>query len=82
MPSGATTKKPHGKIMTTATDLAEAKAARHKLLMGKSEVEVRTEAGTVKYNVADLPRLDAYIAKLEREVAGKKPRALNVVFTG
>lgn len=64
-----------------ATYLEEAKAARHKLLTGTARVEVRTEEGTVKYNVADLARLDDYISRLQREVNGSGRRhAVGAIF--
>jgi hypothetical protein len=66
--------------MSTQTDLDQAKAARHKLLTGTATVEVRTEEGTVKYNAADLVLLDAYIARLTREVSGQTSRAIGVRF--
>ena len=68
-------------MTTSATYLEEAKAARHKLLTGTARVEVRTEEGTVKYNVTDLTRLEEYISRLEREVNGSgRRRAVGAIF--
>ncbi|MEO0385054.1 MAG: gpW family head-tail joining protein [Pseudomonadota bacterium] len=65
----------------TATYLAEAKAALHKLLTGSAVVEVRTEAGTMRYNEADLEKLESYVSSLERDVAGKpRRRAVGALF--
>lgn len=66
--------------MSTQTYLDEAMAARHKLLTGTATVEVSTEEGSVKYNTADLALLNAYIARLSREVAGQTSRAIAVKF--
>jgi hypothetical protein len=66
--------------VTASTYLEEAKTARHKLLTGTAAVEVRTEEGSVKYNVADLALLEAYIARLERQTAGTKRNAIGFSF--
>ena len=67
--------------MTDSEYLALAKTARHNLLTGTATVEVRTEEGTVKYNLADLDRLEAYISRLERSVGGTRRRAMSATFT-
>lgn len=56
--------------MTLQTDLAEAEAARHKLLIGQS-VTVRGHGDRrIEYAPADLGKLDAYIADLRRQISG------------
>lgn len=67
--------------MTQAEMLAEAQAARHRLLTGEMEAEVRTADGeTVKYAATDIARLDAYIAGLEAAVAPERRRRSIPVF--
>lgn len=67
-------------MATTAELLAEARDARHKLLTGTAETEIRTADGeSVKYAAADVTRLDTYIAGLEAQL-GKRRRGIKVFF--
>lgn len=68
--------------MTAAQQLEDARAARHRLLTGQMEAEIRTADGeSVKYAAADLPRLDAYIAELEtRLYPARRPRSIKVIY--
>lgn len=66
--------------MTAAEKLQEALDARHRLLKGEMETEVRTADGeSVKYAATDLTRLDAYIAQLEAQL-GRRPRSVKVFY--
>ncbi|MCW5727240.1 gpW family head-tail joining protein [Parvibaculum sp.] len=57
-------------MATTAELLAEAQTARHRLLTGTLEAEIRTADGeSVKYAAADLGRLDSYIKQLQAKIA-------------
>lgn len=50
--------------------LAEARLARHKLLLGDLPNEIELQDGSrTKFNPASADRLDQYIADLERQVA-------------
>lgn len=51
--------------MSTETDLAEAKAAYHKLLTGKSVVSINVDGVQTQYAQADAGRLKLYIETLE-----------------
>lgn len=69
--------------MSDATDLAEAKAARHKLLTGKQIASFSVAGRTVTYTPANLAQLDAHIADLERAVgsgSGSSRRPFGVAF--
>jgi len=68
--------------MTKAEMLAEALDARHRLLKGELEAEIRTADGeSVKYAAADVTRLDAYIAELEAAVTpSRRPRSISVFY--
>lgn len=57
---------------TTADQLLEAKAALHALLTGQSVVEVRDSSGdSVRYTMARVADLRAYISELETRLAGE-----------
>ncbi|MBC7311133.1 MAG: hypothetical protein H5U11_01445, partial [Rhizobium sp.] len=62
--------------------LEEAKAARHRLLTGTHEEEIRTADGeSVKYAAADLDKLNGYIAGLEMQVSPtRRPRSIGIMF--
>lgn len=49
--------------------LLEAKTALHKLNTGKLEASVSYDGKSVSYSQADRSKLEAYIAKLEDEIA-------------
>ena len=68
--------------MTKAEMLAEALDARHRLLKGELEAEIRTADGeSVKYAAADVARLDSYIAELEAAVSPRRrPRSIPVFY--
>ncbi|HCX68967.1 gpW family head-tail joining protein [Parvibaculum sp.] len=68
--------------MTKAEMLAEAIEARHRLLKGDLEAEIRTADGeSVKYAAADVTRLDSYIAELEAAVTpSRRPRSIPVFY--
>jgi hypothetical protein len=53
------------------TYLAEAQAALHALRIGRQSVEVVADGLVVKYARASLPDLEAYIAQLEAQIAGR-----------
>lgn len=56
---------------TLAEQLAEARAAYHRLQIGELAVSFNDQNGEcVDYNRASAPRLAAYITELERQVAG------------
>ena len=69
-------------MATKAEMLAEALDARHRLLKGEMEAEIRTADGeSVKYAATDLARLDAYIAELEMQTTPKRrPRSIPVFY--
>lgn len=57
-------------MASTSDLLADAKTAYHSLLTGKQAVEFRDSNGeTVRYNVANISKLAAYIADLERQLS-------------
>jgi len=58
-------------LATLQARLAEAEAARHKLLLGDKEVSVAYGAGNmqVSYNRAEAASLNAYIAQLKAQIA-------------
>lgn len=67
-------------MATAAELLAEAQDARHRLLTGALEVEIRTADGeTVKYAATDATRLDAHIAHLEAKL-GRRMRSVKVFY--
>lgn len=56
-------------MATLQERLDEAEQAYHDLCIGKGVVELRDSNGeTVRYNIASLPRLTAYIAQLKGEL--------------
>lgn len=60
--------------LSAAQRLAEAKAALHRILLGKGVQSVTDQSGErVVYSTASVSRLRAYIAELEAEVAGSAP---------
>lgn len=60
-------------MATVQERLDEAEAAYHDLCIGKGVVELRDSNNeTVRYNVASLPRLAAYIAQLKTDL-GQSP---------
>lgn len=60
--------------------LAEARGARHQLLIGASTVSVSSGGKTVSYSQADLARLDLYIASLMSQLGLMRTRPIRVVF--
>lgn len=50
--------------------LLEAKTALHKLNTGKLEASVSYDGKSVSYSQADRGKLEAYITKLEQQIAG------------
>lgn len=67
-------------MATVAELLADARDARHRLLTGALEAEIRTADGeSVKYAAADATRLDAYIAGLEAQL-GNRRRSIPVFY--
>lgn len=59
-------------LETLNARLAEAEAARHKLLTGTRVVKVGEGPSSIEYNAAfagDLDRLNSYIASLKQEIA-------------
>ncbi|MEW6092291.1 MAG: gpW family head-tail joining protein [Pseudomonadota bacterium] len=67
-------------MATVAERLAEARDARHRLLTGEMEAEIRTADGeSVKYAQTDVTRLDSYIAELEVQL-GRRSRSIKVFF--
>lgn len=68
-------------MATLADQLAEARAAYHRLQIGELAVAFTDQSGErVEYTRASAPRLAAYIATLERQIAGQASPAL-VRFT-
>lgn len=62
-------------MLTAQERLAEALAARHELMIGKRISLIRRDGKSVEYSgVADIGRLDRYIAELQAEVGGKPMR--------
>lgn len=56
-------------MATLQERLDEAEAAYHDLAIGKSVVELRDSNNeTVRYNIASISRLAAYIADLKRQL--------------
>jgi hypothetical protein len=68
--------------MTAAERLQQARDARHRLLTGAMEAEIRTADGeSVKYASTDLARLDSYIAELEMLVSpSRRPRTIGIIY--
>jgi hypothetical protein len=56
--------------MSCETKLAEAKAALHQLMLGKSMVSLQYEGRRVQYTAASRTDLETYIKKLEAECGG------------
>ena len=55
---------------TLATYIAEAEVALHNLALGQVVVTTsNTDGGSVTYNQASMPRLKAYLADLEAQLA-------------
>lgn len=68
-------------MLNTAEQLAEARAAYHRLQVGAAIVSLHDQNGErVDYRPATAPRLAAYIATLERQLAGaaETPRVLRL----
>lgn len=59
--------------MPIAEQLAEARAAYHKLMLGEKLVTVRYADRTVSYNQTSVDKLRAYIAELEMKLNGRRP---------
>lgn len=58
--------------MTPAEQLAEARAAYHRLMIGEAAlVYVDQNGERVEYSRASAPKLAAYIRDLERQIAGQ-----------
>ena len=63
--------KPWGKRMTLAEQLADAKAAFHELVVGRSaRVFVDQNGERVEYTAANRADLQKYILELEAKIAG------------
>ena len=63
--------------MTLAEQLAEARAAYHRLQIGEAAVVLVDQNGErVEYRPATAPRLAAYIGDLERQIAGQSRPAV------
>lgn len=61
--------------MTLQEMLDDALAARHRLAMGMSVVEVSVADGhSTKFKAAELDRLEAYIAQLRADISGAPTR--------
>ena len=60
--------------MATTADLNEAKAALHKLRIGKSVVSVKKDGREIQYGPADEAKLAGYVSQLELAVSPDKPR--------
>ena len=54
--------------MTIQRQLAEAKAAYHKLMTGQSVVRIQRDGKTVEFRAADRSELRAYITELENQL--------------
>ena len=62
-------------LSTLRQRLVEAESALHRLMVGELEVTVSVGGyGATTYAHADINKLDAYIAKLKREIAVKEQR--------
>jgi hypothetical protein len=67
--------------MTVDERLVEAREALHQLQLGRTEIEIAYEGGTVKYAKPDIGKLKAYISELEGEKAGRPARgAIRIGF--
>lgn len=66
--------------MTLAEQLTEARAAYHRLQLGEAAVTFVDQNGErVEFRPASAPKLAAYIADLERQLAGRvRPATLKV----
>ena len=58
---------------TTQELLDEAKAARHKVVVGKARVSVGYGDTRVEYSAANLKELNRYIRGLEAQLRGRSP---------
>jgi len=64
-------------MATTVEQLAEARAAYHRLLIGEAAlVYVDQNGERIEYTRASAPRLAAYIVDLERQIAGQSRPAV------
>jgi hypothetical protein len=65
-------------MQTLEEQLAEARAAYHRLQIGEAAVSFTDQNGErVEYTRTTAPRLAAYIGELERQIAGgRKPPAV------
>ncbi len=66
--------------MATQQQLTEARDALHALMTGKAVVSVTFNGRTVQYSKAEISALESYIARLERELAGAKPRRNRITY--
>lgn len=55
-------------LATLQTQLAEAEAARHKLLIGTQEVQVGQADMRVEYAKSEIGQLEAYIVSLRSQI--------------
>lgn len=55
-------------LLTLQGWLLEAQTARHNLLIGKMTASLSVEGKSISYTQADLWKLDAYIAGLQRKI--------------
>lgn len=64
--------------------LAEARSARHALIVGSKTVSVEYDGRKVQYTMMSIAGLDAYIRRLEQQLASVtgigRRRALRVTF--
>lgn len=68
--------------LTTAQKLAEAKQARHEILTGKAVTRFIDQNGeSVQYQMANVGRLESYIAELEALLAPTAPYRGPLRFT-
>lgn len=65
--------------LTLSERLNEAEDALHLLMTGRAvTVFVDQNQERVEYNLANLPRLQAYIADLKRQIGDSTPRPMSV----
>ena len=72
---------PQVSLATLNEWLQEARAAYHRLMLGDSVVEIMVDGYQTKYGRADAAKLQAYIARLEAQIAGRGSRgAIGISF--
>lgn len=60
--------------------LAAARAARHKLMIGGKTASISYQGRSVTYNAASIDKLDLYIREIEMKLRGGRARSRPIGF--